>query len=131
LLADGITVNEIERMEGMPAGRTIRRWALHTDHPFSPLYEEGRKIGYHKMADDLLDAAHDARNDWMSREMGKADDDEPAKIAWQVNSEHVSRSRLRADVMKWTLAKALPKIYGDKLALTDPDGGALTVRFAT
>jgi len=29
----------------------------------------------------------------------------------------VARDRLRVDTRKWLLSKALPKIYGDKLAL--------------
>ena len=35
--------------------------------------------------------------------------------------------RIRVDVRKWALAKAMPKKYGDSLALTGPDGGALMV----
>jgi hypothetical protein len=131
LLADGLTVNEIERMEGMPSGRSIRTWGLRAEHPFYPLYTRGREIGYHKMADDCVDIMDDGRNDWMARQQANEPDDEPSKTAWQFNGEHVSRSRLRFEGRKWLLAKALPKIYGDKLALTDPDGGALTVRFAT
>lgn len=131
LLADGLTVNEIERMDGMPHGRTIRGWALHADHPFFPLYSRGRELGYMKMADDMTDIMDDGRNDWMARQMASAGDDEPTKVAWQINGEHVSRSRLRFEGRKWLLSKALPKIYGDKVALTDAEGGKLVIEFAT
>ena len=38
-----------------------------------------------------------------------------------------ARDRLRVDTRKWIASKLKPKRYGDKLALTDPDGGPLTV----
>lgn len=127
-LADGETLNEICRTPGMPKARTVRRWSLNNEE-FAPLYARAREIGYMSMADDLIEVSSDGRNDWMERQLAAASDDEPAKVAWQLNGEAVARSRLRVDTMKWTLSKALPRIYGDKLALTDPDGGALTVRF--
>jgi hypothetical protein len=34
-----------------------------------------------------------------------------------IDHEHVSRARLRVETRRWLLAKALPKIYGDKLDL--------------
>ena len=37
--------------------------------------------------------------------------------AFVLNGEHVQRSRLRVDTLKWVLAKALPKVFGDKLTL--------------
>jgi hypothetical protein len=123
LLAEGLTVNEIEAMEGMPSGRTIRTWALNLEHPFSPMYTRGREIGYMKMADDLTSIMDDGRNDWMERHNSEGE-----ATGWQVNGEHVQRSRLRVEGRKWLLSKALPKIYGDKLALTDADGGVLKVQ---
>ena len=55
-----------------------------------------REIGYHKMADDLLDIADN-------------EETEPGKVA---------RDRLRTDKRQWLLSKALPKIYGDKIELS-------------
>lgn len=129
-LAQGMTVNDIDRMEGFPAGSTIRLWALNAEHPFYALYTRGREIGYHKMADDCQDIIDDGRNDWMARQMAGAAEDDPARVAYQLNGEHVNRSRLRFEGRKWLLAKALPKIYGDKVALTDADGGKLVIEFA-
>lgn len=121
-LADGETLNSICATEGMPASRTVRRWALDADHVFAPQYTRAREIGYHGMADECKDLVDDARNDWMERH-GKDD------AGWVANGEHIGRSRLRFEARKWLLSKALPKIYGDKLALTDADGGAFKVQF--
>ncbi len=59
------------------------------------------------MADELLEIADDGRNDWVVDEEGGD----------KYNGDHVQRSRLRVDTRKWLLSKALPKVFGDKLAL--------------
>lgn len=106
----------------MPDDRTVRQWALDAEHPFSPLYTRAREIGYHKMADELTDIADDASQDWVQRL------DRHGNPYMAVDHDHIARSRLMVDTRKWLLSKALPKIYGDKVALTDPDGGVLQVK---
>ena len=103
LLAEGDTLSSIcKEHPDLPSERTIRRWALDPEHPFSPQYARAREVGYHKMADDLLDIAD-------------GEVTEPGQVA---------RDRLRTDSRKWLLSKALPKVYGDKLAIGgDPDTG--------
>jgi hypothetical protein len=90
LLADGITLIAVSRLPGMPSERTMRTWALDPQHPFSPKYARGRELGYHKMADQLVEI----------------------DIEIDANDK-----RIRVDTRKWLLSKALPKIYGDKLDL--------------
>jgi hypothetical protein len=102
LLAEGNTLSSICREQpDLPSERTIRRWALEPEHPFSPQYARAREIGYHKMADDLLDIADN-------------EETEPGKVA---------RDRLRTDKRQWLLSKALPKVYGDKIEFS----GSLTL----
>lgn len=105
LLADGLTLNAICQLEGMPTERAVRLWALDAAHPFSPKYTRGRELGYQRMADELITIAD-----------GKPDADP-------------QRDRLRLDTRKWLLSKALPKIYGDKIAVTDADGGPVQIKF--
>ena len=121
-LADGETLSSICQDERFPASRTVRRWALDPDHEFSPLYTHARKIGYHYMADELLDISDDSRNDWMERH-GKDD------AGWTTNGDHVQRSRLRVDTRKWLLSKALPKVYGEKFVAehSGPEGKPIEV----
>ncbi len=104
-LADGETLIAICRDDDMPDERTCRMWALNPQHDFSPKYSEARIIGYHRMADQLADVASQQRY-----EKGM-----------------VARDRLHVDTMKWLVSKALPKIYGDKVAVTDPNGEPITV----
>jgi hypothetical protein len=77
-----------------------------------------RESGYHKMADELLEIADDASNDFMER---KGKDGEAVMV---VDHDHIARSRLRVDTRKWLLSKALPKVYGDKLELA----GSMTMK---
>ncbi len=103
LLAEGNTLSSIcKEHPELPSERTIRRWALDAEHPFSPQYARAREVGYHKMADDGLDIAD----------------------ASETDAGQVARDRLRVEYRKWLLSKALPKVYGDKLAIGgDPEAG--------
>jgi hypothetical protein len=129
-LSDGETLNEVCRTPGMPKASTVRLWALDDVDGFAAQYSRARELGYLSMADDMTEIMDDGRNDWMARQMEREAEDSPAKVAWQANGEHIQRSRLRFEGRKWLLSKALPKIYGDKVALTDAEGGKLVIEFA-
>lgn len=121
-LADGQSLRSICEPEDMPDEKTVRTWALEDYQGFSPQYAKAREQGYLRMADDLLEIADDGRNDFIARQGA----DGSATVA--VDHDHISRSRLRVDTRKWLLSKVLPKVFGDKVALTDPDGGPLKVQ---
>jgi hypothetical protein len=108
LLAEGETLNAICKRDEIPVSEsTVRGWALNAEHPFSANYARAREVGYHKLADETLDIAD-------------AQETDPGQVA---------RDRLRVDTRKWLLSKALPKIYGDKLALGgDQDAPPITLR---
>jgi hypothetical protein len=86
---------------------------------FSERYARAREIQALTIADELLDIADDGRNDWMQR----GGDDE--RGGWELNGEHIQRSRVRIDTRKWMLSKMLPKSYGDKaeVAVVGANGG--------
>lgn len=121
LLAAGQSLKEICREnESTPDESTVRLWAINDEQGFGARYTKAREIGYHSMADEIFDIADDGRNDWMDRhnERTGVTDTVP-------NNEHMNRSRLRVDTRKWFLSKVLPKIYGDKIAVTGADGGPM------
>lgn len=109
-LIKGRTLRDVCRDEGMPPESTVRTWVYDDREGFAAQYTRAREVGYHAMADELLDISDDGKNDWMER---NGEDD----AGWAANGEHMQRSRLRVDTRKWLLSKALPKVYGDKLAL--------------
>ncbi len=121
-LANGETLRAICSSGEMPAESTVRNWAMNPEHPIFAHYRAAREVGYLRMADELLDISDDGTNDWMERK-----DSEGENVGWQVNGEHVSRSKLRVETRKWILSKALPKIYGDKITAehTGPEGAPL------
>jgi len=106
-LLEGETLKVICRDDGMPSASTVRLWVLDDVEGFADLYARARLVGYHAMADDMLEIP-----------------DNPETDAAAVN-----RDRLKVDTRKCLLAKALPKIYGEKLTteVTGKDGGPLKV----
>lgn len=122
-LIEGQTIRQIAEDEAMPSKRTITRWATEPKHPFWPLYVRAREAQCIGMAEEILEISDDGSNDWMER-TGK-----DGEISWQLNGEHVQRSKLRVDTRKWVLSKVLPRVYGDKITAehTGKDGGPIEV----
>lgn len=111
LLAEGQTLREICRNhDDLPVEGTVRLWAVQDREGFRQRYLDAREIGYHAMADEVLEIADDGRNDWTERQGENGN----TVVA---DHEHISRSRLRFDARRWLLSKALPKVYGDRLDL--------------
>ncbi len=109
--------------DGMPAESTVREWVMDDRGGFAAQYARAREVGYQRLAEDVLEIADDGTNDTYLDEDGEE----------RKNRDVIERSRLRVDTRKWLLARVLPKIYGDKIALTGADGGPLqiqAVRFA-
>jgi hypothetical protein len=121
-LAAGETLRAICRTDLMPARPTVALWVVQDREGFSDRYTRARETGYAEMADDLLEIADDGSNDWMAS-------NKPDSAGYAVNGEHTTRSRMRIDTRKWLLAKALPKIYGDRTAinLAGVDDGPIEV----
>lgn len=111
-LADGYTLRRVCRDDAMPSEATVRTWALEDREGFSSQYARAREIGYYAMADETIEISDDGSNDTYKDDEGNV----------RTDQDVIARSRLRVDTRKWLLSKALPKVYGDKLALAgDPD----------
>jgi len=85
---------------------------------FHSFYTRAREIGYHRMADELIDIADDSSNDVMLKEGRNG-------TFAAVDHENINRSRLKVDTRKWLLSKALPKLYGPLLGGGDMDAGGI------
>ena len=118
-LAGGESLRAICRDEGIPDESTVRLWALDDREGFAAQYARAREVQFLAIADELLEIADDGRNDWMQR---RGNDE---RGGWELNGEHIQRSRVRIDTRKWMLSKMLPKVYGDKteVAVTGANGG--------
>ncbi len=99
----------------LPSYSSIMAW-LDADAKLLERYTRAKEAQADYMADEILDIADDGKNDWMERH-----DKEGENAGWQINGEHVQRSRLRIDSRKWLAAKLKPKKYGDKVAVGGAD----------
>lgn len=113
------SLREVCKADDMPPESTVRGWVLDGREGFPAQYARAREIGYQSMADDLLDIADDSSGDTIT---------DPETGFEKMDAEFVARSRLRVDARKWLLSKALPKVFGDKVALTGEDGGAVKLQ---
>lgn len=116
LLADGQSMRKVCENDWAPDKASVFRW-LRKYPEFCDQYTRAKEESADSMSDDMNDIADDARNDWMERL-----DEEGKPKGWQVNGEHIQRSRLRIETRKWLASKLKPKKYGDKTTLAgDPD----------
>lgn len=121
-IADGQSVREIARDDAMPAMSTIFKWlSIHPE--FAEQYVRAKEAQAEHFAEDILDIADNANNDWMERLS-----DEDKSLGWRENGEAIQRSRLRVDSRKWLLSKLMPKKYGDKITHAGDAENPLVVR---
>jgi hypothetical protein len=111
-MIDGKSLRSVCEMEGMPTKKTVMRW-LRTHPEFKQNYDLAQRERAQVYAEDIVDIADNASNDWMET-------NDPDNQGYRFNGEHVQRSKLRLEARKWICSKLLPKLYGDKIAV----GGA-------
>lgn len=124
-LRKGKTLTSIcKKDKSLPATQTVLRWVDENPDHFAEQYLRARLAGYTVMGDELLDIADDGSKDqeYPHPDGGEDEVDEEGEpitrsMRNKINHENVNRSKLRVDTRKWLLSKALPKIFGDKLAL--------------
>ena len=122
-IAVGETLRQICREPGKPHWTTVYDWIKERED-FALRFAHARDLGADAIAEDIIDIIDDGRNDWME----KLDrDDKP--IGYQLNGEHVQRSKLRAEMRLKLLAKWNPKKYGEKtsMELTGANGGPVQI----
>lgn len=120
-LAAGETLRAICRDDEMPGHPTVLRWA-NENEAFSDQYAKARERGYAVMFDEMLEIADTpvqgvTVTNKLSREGAMYDETK--------RGDMIDHRRLQVDTRKWILAKALPKVYGDKLDLNH--GGTVNI----
>lgn len=123
LLAAGMPLRQICRLPDMPTKDAIYRFlddeTVPEDHARRlARYARARKIGFDDIAEEALEIIDDGTNDYMERER----DGETETV---LDREHIQRSKLRFEGRMKLLAVWDPGRYGDKLALSDPNGNPL------
>ena len=119
-MALGETLTDICKDEGFPSRVSVWRWTeAHED--FRNAYSRARECQMESWADDIVHISDDSRNDTQVDEDGHE----------VTNHDVIARSRLRVDTRKFLMSKIAPRLYGDKLALTGADGGAIKTEDVT
>jgi hypothetical protein len=118
-LSDGEPLRQICRDEHMPGWVSVYRW-MDAAPENAERIARARELGEDAIAQECMDIADNARNDWMER---SGED----SAGWQLNGEHIQRSKLRIDTRLKLLAKWNPKRWGEKVQNehSGPDGGAV------
>ena len=122
-MVNGESLRAICRDESMPCASTISLWrAQHAE--FSAQYAIAQETRAELGFDDIQEVADDGRNDWMAT-------NDPENPGYRANGEHIQRSRLRVDTMKWRLARMNPKRYGERTTIAgDPEAPLLPAQAA-
>ena len=114
-VAGGKSLREVCKSDEYPSRSTVNLWVLKGSGgddvyaKFSAQYAQAQAIRAYDLFDELFEIADDASNDWMVRT------NKDGSEGYQLNGEHVQRSRLRVDTRKWALSKMIPKEFADKV----------------
>lgn len=110
-ISEGRTLREYCRQAGKPNFVTVYRW-LDADEDFRQRFARARDIGEDVIAQECLEIAEDGSNDWMER-TGKTGE----CLGYQVQGEHVQRSKLRIWTRLELLKRWNPKKYGERVSV--------------
>lgn len=113
-LAKGIPLAETCRTIGID--RTIVYDWRKLDADFDQRFARAREVGFDAIAEETLDIADNATNDWVERRR------QDGTVDSVLDAEHVQRSKLRIETRLKLLAKWDPKRYGEKTLIgSDPE----------
>lgn len=113
-LADGQSLREICRDEGMPDKATVFRW-LAADEAFRDQYAHAREAQAETLFEEIVTIAD-------TQALGVKRTIKPDGAVETVEADMIEHRRLRVDARKWVVARLAPKKYGDKLThASDPE----------
>lgn len=107
-ICGGSHLAEFCRVKGL-AYQTVRDW-IDADKGRSGMYARAREDRADKIADEIV-----AISDEIDV---KAATDEHGEVRLSLDAAAVARNRLRVDARKWVASKLKPRVYGDKLDVT-------------
>lgn len=107
-LATGESLKSIVRQDGMPNEKTVMRW-LAKDAEFAAKYGAARAQGMEARAAEIIELADNAG----------------------LSNEEINKARLQIDARKWTLAKMLPRKYGEQLTLAGDEQRPLAINISS
>ena len=120
-LAEGESLRTICKPADMPSMKSVLRW-LAKFPEFRIQYLEACEAREAHLFEEMREIADDGSRDWIDKPDGQGG------TTRAVDHEHINRSKLRVDTIKWQLARMNPKKYGDRqIAELVGDGGGPVV----
>lgn len=107
-IANGEALIAICRDDDMPSRICFQEWVLADKDGLAIKYARARDLQADHLAEEILEIADDARNDWMAKHGDDA-------VGWELNGDHVRRSDLRINARKWYASKVAPKKFGERV----------------
>lgn len=111
-IANGESLKKICRDDGFPDTSTVMKWVNSPDEEARPGFQaqflNARELGYHLMADEIIEISDNSSGDKKKRWVNGKEID-------YIDHENIQRDALRVSSRKFILSKALPKIYGDSI----------------
>ena len=117
-IADGESLRKICRDESMPSKGTIMRW-LEASGAFQDQYARAREMQADTLADEIIEIAD-------TIEIGVTTETTENGVK-TVRGDMVQHRRLRVESRKWYAGKVAAKKYGERLALSNPEGGPVQI----
>lgn len=109
-LAEGRSLRAVCNDDDMPAMSTVFLWLGQDDKAeFLEQYTRAREQRVDAMFEDMQEIADEARLDYVETR------DKAGNPKLILNTENISRSKLRIETRQWMLARMAPKKYGDKM----------------
>jgi hypothetical protein len=117
-IAEGESLRQILRDEGMPAQSTVYEWLLR--HPeFAENYTRAREEQADTLADEIIAIA-----DEQPEIIAVTDKKTGALIEHKLDGAFLQWQKNRIEARKWTAMKLKPRKYGDRVAVEGVEGGA-------
>jgi len=110
-IAEGESLREIVKTEGMPDRVTVYRWLLDNES-FCNQYTRAREEQADTLADEILAISDE------SPEVDYIKDKHGNVIDIKIDSGYVAYQRQRIDARKWVAAKLKPKKYSENIKLS-------------
>ena len=113
-VASGMSVRRcLNELDDMPASSLFWGEWHFNDEDLQSKVAHAREAGVEVHLEEAVDIAEDGSNDWMEKHNKDGN-----FIGWQLNGEHVLRSKLRIETRLKRAAMIAPRKYGTKIDLT-------------
>ena len=124
LVADGVNLRRVCRMDGMPSWRTVYNWVVERPD-FASRLAHARDIGYDALAEEALEIANTPHLGQKKVFSSGAGEDEDSMTVTE--DDMLGHRKLQIETRLKLLACWNPKKYGNKVALGGDPGNPLKV----